>query len=261
MARHGKQLSPAYWATTAAIWPTMQVLTKRDYRGLEHLHATYPPNDGIVVAANHLSWFDPFVLCHVTWSGGRPPHIMVKESLFHMPGFGRVLTSTRQIPVMRGGVDAARSVAAAVAAVRSGEAVMLYPEGTITRDPQLWPMHGRTGAARIALTADAPVIPLAQWGPQEVMRPYHREFRVFPRKTMHVLVGEPVDLDDLRGRELTSKILATATKRIIDRITELLAELRGEEPPAQRLDFRAHSQGQVADQPTGAARPIAQEKS
>ena len=70
------------------------------------------------------------------------------------------------------------------------------------------------------------------------MGPYVKEFRIFPRKTMHVNIGEPVDLDDLRELPISSEVLTEATTRIIDDITALLAQLRGEAPPDQRIDFK-----------------------
>jgi hypothetical protein len=109
--------------------------------------------------------------------------------------------------------------------------VAVYPEGTITRDKALWPMQGKTGAARIALTTGAPVIPVAQWGAQELLAPYAKRPRLFPRKTMKVLAGPPVDLDEFRGRELTAEVLRGATDRIMDAVTELLAKLRDEPAP------------------------------
>ena len=123
-------------------------------------------------------------------------------------------------------------------AVHDGEAVVVYPEGTITRDPDLWPMTGKTGAARIALLADVPVIPIAQWGAQDVMGPYAKEFKVFPPKTMQMRVGPPVDLDDFRGETLSSEVLVSATTRIMDAITGLLEDIRGEQAPAERLDYK-----------------------
>lgn len=238
--RHGgRSLSPMYWGAVVTLWPTLMSTTKRDWRGVENLQRTYPPDDGIVVAANHLSWFDPLPLCHVLWDNGRSPRILAKDSLFATPVLKHILRGTGQIPVKRSSDDAALAVADAVAAVRDGEAVVLYPEGTITRDDDLWPMTGRTGAARIALQSGAPVIPIAQWGAQDVMGPYRKEFKLLPRKTMHYNIGAPVALDDLRDRPITAELLAEATNRIMDDITALLAELRGEQPPAERFDYRA----------------------
>lgn len=240
MERHGRRrLTPTYWFAVATLRPTLQLWTKRDWQGTEYLRRRYPPTDGIVVAANHLSWFDPLPMCHVLWDNGRPPRILIKDTLFRVPVVGSVVSGAGQIPVARHTGDAAKSVAEAVAAVADGEAVVVYPEGTITRDENLWPMTGRSGTARIALESGAPVIPLAQWGPQDVMRPYRKEFKIFPRKTMHIKIGPPVDLDDLRGGPLTPETLSIATSRILDDITGLLADLRGDPPPADRLDFKA----------------------
>ncbi|MGI9195946.1 MAG: lysophospholipid acyltransferase family protein, partial [Candidatus Nanopelagicales bacterium] len=105
-----------------------------------------------------------------------------------------------------------------------------YPEGTITKDPDMWPMVAKTGAARIALTARVPVIPMAHWGAHTVMRPYRKELRILPRKTMHVIVGPPVALDDLYDKPLDADTLHEATERIMAAITDMLRQLRKENP-------------------------------
>jgi len=206
---------------------------------MEILKRDYPPNDGIIVAVNHMSWFDPMNVCHVLWDAGRPPRFLAKDALFKMPGIGQIFRGAGQIPVYRASANPALAIAAAVDAVKAGECVVIYPEGTMTRDPEFWPMAGKSGAAMLSLESGAPVIPMAQWGPQEVMRPYTKEFNLLPRKQMRTLVGEPVDLDDLRGVEVTREVLSIATDRIIDAITDLLSQLRDEEPPTERLDVRA----------------------
>jgi 1-acyl-sn-glycerol-3-phosphate acyltransferase len=118
--------------------------------------------------------------------------------------------------------------------------VVVYPEGTLTRDPDLWPMTGKTGAARIALTSGRPVVPLAHWGVQEIMRPYRKELRFFPPKVIRISVGPPVDLDDLRDRPLSAEVLTEATSRIMDAITTQLESVRRESAPAERWDPRLH---------------------
>ena len=77
---------------------------------------------------------------------------------------------------------------------------MVYPEGTITRDPDLWPMTGKSGAARIALATGCPVIPVGQWGAHQLLAPYSKKPDLFPRKKIIVLAGDPVDLSDLLDR-------------------------------------------------------------
>ena len=133
---------------------------------------------------------------------------------------------------------AAGSLREAFNAIENGQCVVIYPEGTLTRDPNLWPMTAKTGAARIALMTGAPVIPAAQWGPQEVIAPYSKRVRLFPRKTMHVWAGPAVDLDDLRSQPISASTLREATERIMRDITKILSEQRGEAPPAVPLDRR-----------------------
>jgi 1-acyl-sn-glycerol-3-phosphate acyltransferase len=240
--RSGKRLGPWYNLAIGLLRPGMLALTKRDWQGMDNLAAEVLPDGtqkGIVVCPNHISWFDPLESAHFLYDNGRPPRYLGKESVFRVPIAGRIIKGAGQIPVYRETVDAATSVRDAIAAVERGECVVIYPEGTITRDEGLWPMTGKTGAARVALATGAPVIPLAQWGAQDVIGPYRSEFKVLPRKTMVVRAGAPVDLDDLRGRPLDTAVLQEATRRIIDAITALLEEIRGETAPEERYDWKA----------------------
>lgn len=237
--RHGPDhLGVAFRFAVSLLKPPMTFLTRRDWQGTEWLKQEYPPHDGIVVVPNHLSWFDPFVVAHLCWDNGRPPRFLAKRSVFEVPVFGAILKYAGQIPVFRETENAVDAVRAAVDAVRAGETVIVYPEGTITRDPDLWPMAGRTGAARIALLGDAPVIPVAQWGAQDVIGPYKAEFNIFPPKLIRARVGPPVDLDDLRGQPVDAEVLARATDRIVAAMTRQLEEIRGEQAPDERLDYR-----------------------
>ncbi len=241
--RHGtRRLGASYRFAAMVLKPPMTVMTRRDWHGEDWLRRNYPPSDGIVVVSNHISWFDPITLAHILWNNGRPPRFLAKESVFGIPFVGQIIGNAGQIPVYRETNGAADSVRAAVEAVHEGEAVVVYPEGTITRDPDLWPMAGKTGAARIALMADVPVIPIAQWGPQDVMGPYAKEFNAIPPKTMHLRVGPPIDLDEFRGRDMDGEVLTGATERITGTLTEMLEEIRGEKAPAQRLDYKTWRQ-------------------
>jgi 1-acyl-sn-glycerol-3-phosphate acyltransferase len=232
-------------ATRCIVWvlrPLAMLLTKRDWRGSEHL-----PDGGFVLAANHISHTDPVMLGHFLVDHGIPPRFLTKSSMFTIPFLGRLVRAAGQIPVHRGSAMAAEALASAVSSVREGQAVVIYPEGTITRDPELWPMAGRTGAARVALTTGCPVIPVAQWGPQDILAPYAKRPHLFPRRTMQIRVGPPVDFDDLRGREPDGAVLAEASERILAAISALLGEIRGQQPPDVRFDARA---------PTEVQRPV-----
>lgn len=213
------------------IRPLLMVLTRRDWQGQEKL-----PSGGYVLAPNHLSHLDPLLISHFMVDQGISPRFLAKDTLMSLPVAGRILRSAEQIPVYRSSQGAAESLRAAIAAVEAGSVVTIYPEGTITRDPGAWPMTGRTGAVRVALATGRPLVPVMQWGPQEILWPYTKKPRLFPRTTIHVRVGDPVDLSDLEGRELTEELLDTATTRLMDALTAMMSQVRGELPSTPRID-------------------------
>jgi 1-acyl-sn-glycerol-3-phosphate acyltransferase len=215
--------------------PLLLVFTKRQWKGGENI----PASGGCILAVNHISHLDPFTCTHFVYSWGRIVRFLAKAELFELPLLGRVVRSAKQIPVFRLTADASLSFTAAVDAVEQGQCVVVYPEGTITRQPDLWPMTGKTGAARIALSSGAPVIPVAQWGAHRILAPYSTRPRLLPRKTIQMAAGSPVALDDLREQPLTPDVLVEATNRIMDAITRLLEEIRGERAPAERFDPRS----------------------
>jgi 1-acyl-sn-glycerol-3-phosphate acyltransferase len=219
------------------------LVTRRDWRGAEN----FPSSGGFVVCPNHISYVDPFAFAHFLYDNGHPPFFLAKSEVFEIPILGRLLTAAQQIPVRRGTSQAAEAFAAAVAAVRDGKCVPIFPEGTLTRDPQMWPMTARTGAARVALTTRCPVIPVAQWGPQEIQRPYAKALHLFPIKTMRMLAGPPVDLSDLYDRPQDVATLSEATARILDAITRQLETLRGEKAPAIRFDSRTAGVAEIGN--------------
>jgi 1-acyl-sn-glycerol-3-phosphate acyltransferase len=198
-----------------------------------------PERGGCIVVCNHVTKIDPLIIAHVLYDHGRQPRYLAKAALFEVKGLGWALGKLGQIPVQRMTADAVGAFGAAVEAMDNGGCVVVYPEGTITRDPDLWPMRGKSGAARIALATGAPVIPVGHWGAQEILRPYAKRPALFPRKTVRVKVGEPVPLDDLRARPITRETVNAATDRIMAALTGLVADLRGEQAPAKRFDPRA----------------------
>jgi len=219
------------------------VLTRRDWRGAEHL----PADTGFVACVNHISYLDPLSVAHFLHDNGCPPRFLAKESVFRIPVGGGILRGAGQIPVRRETAEAGRALDAAVQAVEDGECVVVYPEATLTRDPGLWPMVGKTGAARIALTTGCPVVPIAQWGVQEILGPYARRPRPFPRRTMHVHAGPPVDLGELRDRPLDTATLRAATDLILGAVTILLEGIRGEQAPDRRWNPRQHGQSVIGN--------------
>lgn len=222
----------AYRFAEVVAVPLLSLITKRDWRGQEHI----PASGGVVIVTNHLSHIDPFIVGHFINNQGRPVRFLAKSSLFTVPVLGPFLRSAGQIPVHRERRTAGDALVEAVGAIDRGEAVLVYPEGTITRDPDQWPMLGKTGAVRIALRTGAPVIPVAQWGAQELLRPYAKVPRLFPRKLMRVLAGPPVDLSAYRDQEITPSLVKKATTQVMHTLTALVGQLRGAQPPAEPFD-------------------------
>ncbi len=222
------------WMRMAAllIKPVLLVCTRRDWRGLENVPAT----GGVILAGNHISHADPLVLADfVIFGVRRPPRFMAKDTLFK--GNGIVALTMRgagQIPVYRRSARAALALRDAVAALERGECVVIYPEGTVTRDPDKWPMSAKVGVARLALLSGAPVVPVAQWGAQDLLDSYRTgRFRPFPPKRVQVVAGPPVDLSAFRGKgpEPDIAVLRAATAEVMRALTELVEDLRGEKAP------------------------------
>lgn len=237
--RRRRRLGWGFRLAVFLLWPMMRWLTISQWRGVDRLARA---KGGIIVTTNHISWFDPLSIAFLLWEADWPPRFLAKESVFRVPVVGSIITSAGQIPVYRETANAVDAVRDAIAAVQAGECVVVYPEGTITRDPGMWPMQGKTGAARVALATGAPLYPVAQWGAHEVIGPYRKQFRILPRKRMRLAVGEPVDFADLMGRQMDADTLRIATDRIMDALTALLAEIRQESPPAERFVFRRGGQ-------------------
>jgi 1-acyl-sn-glycerol-3-phosphate acyltransferase len=226
------------WAMTVAasiIKPTLISTTSRTWIDGEKIPAT----GGCIVAINHISHVDPLLSAHFVYDHGRLPRYLAKSGLFRNKALAGFLTSAGQIPVERLSRNAIGAYDAAVRAIGEGECIVIYPEGTLTRDPGLWPMKGKTGAARIALATGCPVIPVGQWGAHEVLPPYTKKPHLVPRKKIVMKAGDPVQLDDLLTQPESAAVTAQATERIMAAITGLVEDLRGETAPDTRYDPRA----------------------
>ncbi|WP_061962478.1 lysophospholipid acyltransferase family protein [Demequina flava] len=231
----GKRIPGGFRATAAFVKPPILAVTKREWSGAEH----FPRDRGFIAVANHASYADPFTFAHFLYDNGFPPHFLAKASLFDIPVAGKVLAKLDQVPVHRGSAKAKDAVDAAHELLERGESIAIFPEGTLTKDPNMWPMKGHTGAARMALENDVPVIPVAQWGAHELLAPYAKKPDLFPRKRIVVQAGPPVDLDEFRGQNPDLATLRGATDRIMTTLTTMLAGIRGEEPPSELFDPRA----------------------
>ncbi|MCI2423782.1 1-acyl-sn-glycerol-3-phosphate acyltransferase [Saccharopolyspora sp. K220] len=213
----------------AVCYPLTAALARVRVTGLHHIPAEGPA----LLVFNHVSHLDPIFDAVTVHRAGRVPRFLAKNTLWNVPVLKSVLVGVEQIPVYRGTSDAQKSLQDAHDALQRGKAIVIYPDGTITKDPDGWPMTPKVGVARLALAHDIPVIPAARWGTREIYDHYKKRFRPFPRKTVTFVIGEPLDLSAYRGMEHDTHALREATHLAMTRVRELLGEARGEQPPTE----------------------------
>jgi len=210
------------------IWPAI-LLTRRRWQGRDNI----PASGGFVAAANHVSNLDFLMMVHLLTIWASAPKVLIKDSLLRVPVVGALLKGSGMISVKRGTAQAAAALEGGQRALQHGECVLVYPEGTITKDPEMWPMRGRPGAVRLALDAGVPLVPIAQWGPQRILAPTSKFPRLFPPTKVSILVGPALDLSDLATWEDRAAAASEGTERLMAAITALVAQLRGEAAPAE----------------------------
>jgi 1-acyl-sn-glycerol-3-phosphate acyltransferase len=221
-----------FWIRTwvSILYPIDGLLFRIRWRNLERVPG--PAKGGVVIAINHVSQIDTVLMARLVWQSGRVPRFMIKAGVFGWPIVGGMMKGAGQIPVHRGTTDAAKSLRDAVSALERGEAVVIYPEGTTTKDPANWPMQAKTGIARLVLLSpDTPIVPIGQWGPHRVGGFSLK--RLGRRRPSLASVGEPLDMSRFRGKEPTAEILREITDEIMGAIRAEVAALRGEPAPAE----------------------------
>lgn len=223
--------------------PILMRITKRDWQGASKL-----PTGGSVLAVNHVSHLDPFFVSHFLVDHHQVPRFLAKDTLIHHWFTGPILRAAQMIPVYRATAGAAEALRAAIAAVESGEMIIVYPEGTTTRDPGCWPMSGRTGAAKIAYATGKPLVPLMQSGAQHILWPYARRPKFFPRRTIYMHVADPIDVVAQLGPHPTEADFLNFTDQLMDTLTDMMVEVRGEKPQTPRIDVRTLARPKTAYQ-------------
>jgi len=233
-----------WWGFAAVVVPLLGLLARIRIEGGEKL----PREGAFVLAPNHYSELDPLIVAAVVWRLGRQPRFMVKESLFRVPVVGWALRMTGMIPVARASsaASAKQTLETAETIVERGQGLIVYPEGSLTRDPDMWPMRGKTGAVRLAMAGGIPLIPCVQWGTQAIL-PRYGKLSLWPlRKPVTVVIGDPMDVSEYeRDTPLHPHALAEGTDAVMDRLAEMLAEVRGIPAPAERWNPATHGQNET----------------
>lgn len=222
----------AFKVGTCVVIPLLNLVGKKVWRGAENL----PQTGKTIVASNHVSYLDVLFLTHFLYRNGRAPRYIGKEGVFKVPVIGKVVLAAGMVPVARESKDASKALDHAVRLLELGHCVGVYPEGTLTRDAQGWPMVAKTGLARLAIATQTPIVPIAQWGSQIVMPTYEKKIKFFPRTPIKILAGKPIELSAWYGKENDPDSLREATAYVMRELTNLLEELRGEKRPADIFD-------------------------
>lgn len=193
--------------------------------GLEHIPARGPA----LVACNHASYLDPIATAYAVLRAGRRPRFLAKEELFHAPLLKWVFPGVRQIPVRRGAKDNA-ALELAEQTLRSGETVVIYPEGTVTKREDGLPMEGKTGLVRLAIAAGVPIIPMVSWGSAPVWQK-SGPGSLRPRRPVWVRIQAPLDLP-LEGVDPDDiEAVKALTAQVMTSLTEMVVALRDRYPP------------------------------
>lgn len=210
------------------IYPLDGLLFRIRWRHLDRVPA--PSQGGVLIAINHTSHLDTILMARLVWQTGRVPRFMIKAGVFEWPIVRRIMHGAGQIPVHRGTEDAAKSLREVVTALEDGQAIVIYPEGTTTKDPANWPMQAKTGIARLVLLSpDTPVVPVGQWGVHKMGGLSLK--RLGRRRTSAASVGEALDLSHWRGAEPTQENLRAIADEIMAAVRAQVAILRDQAAP------------------------------
>lgn len=231
----------------------LKVYFRWHIEGLEHVPRTGPA----LIASNHISYLDGLSVAYAVNRAGRRPRFLAKASLFKVPVIGVALKAIGQIPVLRGTKDAPQSLEHAEAALRQGEAVVVFIEGTTTTAPDLALGKPKSGTARLALATGYDVIPCATWGGQWIWTK-HLGVNLRPRQDVWIRFGPPVSMAAWAGREGDREAWQEVSEAVMDRIGGMLGELRQVKPwtpqgPTRKKFIAEHEAKAAAAAPVAAA--------
>jgi len=212
--------------------PFVRFLYKIELTGTENL----PKSGGYVLAANHVTTLDALAVAYMMYFRlHRAPHFLAKEGLFRTPIVGPVLLACGQIPVFRSGRNNTDPMQSAYNVLNAGHIIGIFPEGTLTREPNQWPMRARTGAIRLSLETGVPIIPVGQWGTEVVMDTYSSKIRPKPWHKVRIVIGKPISMDPYKDKKISTEDLVELSDKVMVEITKIVEELRGEKAPAKRF--------------------------
>ncbi|HEX2058570.1 MAG TPA: lysophospholipid acyltransferase family protein [Actinomycetota bacterium] len=217
--------------TKGILKPWLKVWFRWRIEGADNI----PRRGAAILAVNHIAYLDPFAAAYIVDHRKRRPRFLAKSELFQDRRIAWILRGCGQIEVRRGTANAPMALDHALDALARGEIVVVFPEGTITNDPDLNPMAPKTGAARLALESGAPLLPCAVWGTQNIWpKGYAKHWK--PRQQVLMRVGSPLDVS---GDPSSPAAWAELGEKLMSAISNLLAGLRNELPDRRRPKKKA----------------------
>lgn len=219
-------------------------INKATYHGAENV----PSSGGAIFVSNHTAHLDFLSVGAALYQSGRAPCFSAGSDFFRIPVLGAALRGVGAIDVPKDAPNASGALVPMRDALDEGRSLLVFPEGTFTRDPQLWPMRGKTGVARLAkMRPEVPVIPVAHWGNEAFLNPWDKSIDLSTlRCQLDVSFGAPIELAgaaEVRAGESEYEALTRATGYMMDAIEAQLVPLReanpagfGTEPRPRRWD-------------------------
>jgi 1-acyl-sn-glycerol-3-phosphate acyltransferase len=221
--------------TLTALFSRLQIERQRGRREA----ARRLPGGPIIVISNHTSYADGVLLALACRRMGRSLRMLATSGLFRAPVIGGLARRLGFIAVKRGATDAAASLDEAAVALADGQAIGLFPEGRLTRDPMMWPERAKTGAVRLALRTSAPIVPVAMVGAHHVVGRRRVAVtlitNVVRRPKVSTKVGHPIDVRSMMNIgaqvEPTNDEVRHAADLVMRQLVDLIEDLRGETAP------------------------------
>jgi 1-acyl-sn-glycerol-3-phosphate acyltransferase len=224
--------------------PLVRLLFRVEVKGIEKL----PKEGAYILCFNHVTHLDPLAVAYATFFKiKRGPHFLAKGNLFKVPVLGPILIAAGQVPVYRGGRRNLEPMEAAYKFLEAGHVITIFPEGTLTREPNGWPMRGKTGSVRMAIEAGVPIYAVGQWGSEVVLPTYTKNLKPKPWHKVRVQIGDQINLDAFHGRKLSTEELKQATTIVMKAITKQVEFLRNEKAPSELYDPAEHGQSQFGN--------------
>lgn len=211
-------MEPTYLLAKAILKPWLATWFRWNIEGRENI----PRRGPAILAFNHIAYLDPLAAAYIVDNAKRRPRFLAKSELFQDKRIAWILKGAKQIEVHRGTRDAPMALDQALAALATGEVIVVFPEGTITTDPDLEPMGAKTGPARLALQSGVPITPCALWGTQNIWpKGYAKRWR--PRQDVLVRIGTPMTVT---GDPADPTTWSAVGDRLMAEIGTLVASLR-----------------------------------